>query len=481
MSLLDILRIPYITSPTEAEATAAVLNSRGLVDAVLTDDIDAFLFGATTLIRSKSTDTSTAASKDLVDVYEMSELQRTCKIDRNGLVFIALVAGSDYSLGLSQVGVDSAVKLAPVYGPKLVQLRWNGSINEFRNELHEELRTNKSNLLQRKKSSLEALPTSWPQAHSLDFFYNDSNHSPPQSELNRLQSQGDQFSSAIKQINYFHLWVWCRAEFGWSDAKCKLKLEKTLMDGLREWLVMDEVDQRTRNHADAGNEFSELSPPRGIKRFFTPTKAGNSSRMAALEDSKLVKEIVSSRMSNGSRRYKIKWDKSLDFLAFESTIREEDAMQNCVSRESTGVGDQHGLFGLSSRSYWTSDTDSEDIFSPLSTPTPSMPHKSTPNSLFDSQRTKLTSTHLNFTTDEKVLKTICPSMLLEFEMKRKTRTRSSKKRKVNEVVLDEKLTLKGKQSLLTPSKPSTSRFNPGSSSYWLLTEKFTPKKNIKEI
>ena len=38
-------------APGEAEAELAYLNSVGIIDAVLSDDVDTFLFGAKTVIR----------------------------------------------------------------------------------------------------------------------------------------------------------------------------------------------------------------------------------------------------------------------------------------------------------------------------------------------------------------------------------------------------------------------------------------------
>ena len=41
----------YSKAPGEAEAELAYLNSIGIIDAVLSDDVDNFLFGANTVIR----------------------------------------------------------------------------------------------------------------------------------------------------------------------------------------------------------------------------------------------------------------------------------------------------------------------------------------------------------------------------------------------------------------------------------------------
>lgn len=43
--LLQMFGLPYIIAPVEAEAQCAWLDSEGLVDGVITDDNDVFLFG----------------------------------------------------------------------------------------------------------------------------------------------------------------------------------------------------------------------------------------------------------------------------------------------------------------------------------------------------------------------------------------------------------------------------------------------------
>ena len=45
MELLQMFGLPYIIAPMEAEAQCAWLDSNGLVDGVVTDDNDVFLFG----------------------------------------------------------------------------------------------------------------------------------------------------------------------------------------------------------------------------------------------------------------------------------------------------------------------------------------------------------------------------------------------------------------------------------------------------
>ena len=61
--LLTMFGVPYIIAPAEAEAQCAWLDAEGLVDGVITDDSDVFLFGAKTVYRN------IFEAKKFVEVY----------------------------------------------------------------------------------------------------------------------------------------------------------------------------------------------------------------------------------------------------------------------------------------------------------------------------------------------------------------------------------------------------------------------------
>ncbi len=114
--LLSIFGMPYIIAPQEAEAQCAWLNSEGIVDAVITDDNDAFLFGAKTVYRH------VFESKKYVEVHSADRIQVHLGLDRRKLAELALLLGSDYTEGISGVGIVNALEIVTAF-PGLDGLR----------------------------------------------------------------------------------------------------------------------------------------------------------------------------------------------------------------------------------------------------------------------------------------------------------------------------------------------------------------------
>lgn len=104
--LLVLFGIPFVTAPQEAEAECAELLSRSLVDGIVTDDSDVFLFGGTRIYRHMFNE------KEIVECYLMSDLDRELGLDRDKLVQLAYLLGGDYADGLRGVG--------PVQGRELL-------------------------------------------------------------------------------------------------------------------------------------------------------------------------------------------------------------------------------------------------------------------------------------------------------------------------------------------------------------------------
>ncbi|KAL8346994.1 hypothetical protein RB601_003396 [Gaeumannomyces tritici] len=103
--LLRLFGIPYITAPMEAEAQCAELVQLGLVDGIVTDDSDTFLFGGTRVYKNMFN------GNKFVECYLSSDLEGDLSLGRPQLIALAQLLGSDYTEGLPGIGPVTAVEI----------------------------------------------------------------------------------------------------------------------------------------------------------------------------------------------------------------------------------------------------------------------------------------------------------------------------------------------------------------------------------
>ncbi|PWY97705.1 PIN domain-like protein, partial [Testicularia cyperi] len=107
--MLRLFGLPYITAPMEAEAQCAELVSRRLVDGIITDDSDVFLFGGTRIYKNMFN------NNKIVECFLLSDMERELGLDREKLVRLAYYLGSDYTEGLQGVGPVVAMELLALF------------------------------------------------------------------------------------------------------------------------------------------------------------------------------------------------------------------------------------------------------------------------------------------------------------------------------------------------------------------------------
>ncbi|CAI8613083.1 unnamed protein product [Vicia faba] len=111
VELAELLGIPVLKAKGEAEALCAQLNSEGYVDACITSDSDAFLFGAKCVIKSFSPN-----SKEAFECYNVSEIEAGLGLKRKHLIAIALLVGNDHDMsGVQGIGLDSALRFVQAF------------------------------------------------------------------------------------------------------------------------------------------------------------------------------------------------------------------------------------------------------------------------------------------------------------------------------------------------------------------------------
>ncbi|UNI23543.1 DNA repair protein rad2 [Purpureocillium takamizusanense] len=104
-ALLRLFGIPYITAPMEAEAQCAELVRLGIVDGIVTDDSDTFLFGGTRVYKNMFN------SNKFVECYLGVDLENEMSLSREQLISLAQLLGSDYTEGLPGVGPVTAIEI----------------------------------------------------------------------------------------------------------------------------------------------------------------------------------------------------------------------------------------------------------------------------------------------------------------------------------------------------------------------------------
>ena len=104
-TLLRHFGIPYITAPMEAEAQCAKLAELGLVDGIITDDSDVFLFGGKQCFKNIFNDAKYA------ECFLLTDIDRELSLNRERLISLAYLLGSDYTIGLPGVGPVVALEL----------------------------------------------------------------------------------------------------------------------------------------------------------------------------------------------------------------------------------------------------------------------------------------------------------------------------------------------------------------------------------
>ncbi|SCU99976.1 LAME_0G06744g1_1 [Lachancea meyersii CBS 8951] len=103
--LLTRFGIPYLTAPMEAEAQCAELLILNLVDGIITDDSDIFLFGGDKVYKNMFQE------KNYVEHYYGDMILKELGLDREKFIDLAQLLGSDYTAGVKSIGPVSAMEV----------------------------------------------------------------------------------------------------------------------------------------------------------------------------------------------------------------------------------------------------------------------------------------------------------------------------------------------------------------------------------
>jgi flap endonuclease-1 len=103
MNLLELFGIPYIMAPEEADSQCAHMINAGLVDYVITDDMDLLMFGCGKIIKNFTT--SDSKKMQLID---LKKVLSGLKMTMNSFIQLGILLGSDYADTVKGIGYVKA-------------------------------------------------------------------------------------------------------------------------------------------------------------------------------------------------------------------------------------------------------------------------------------------------------------------------------------------------------------------------------------
>ncbi len=111
--LLDLMGIPYVTAPSEAEAHCAYLCKRGIVRAVATEDMDALCFGAPVVLRNMN---ASQYKKVDIEEYNLEKILKGMGLEMDKFIDLCILMGCDFCGTLPNIGPKRGFELIKKYG-----------------------------------------------------------------------------------------------------------------------------------------------------------------------------------------------------------------------------------------------------------------------------------------------------------------------------------------------------------------------------
>jgi len=134
IELLDIFGIPFVIAPSEAEAQCVALENLGLVDGIITEDSDAFIFGAKAVYRNIFN------TQKYVEVYLAKDAEKLLGLAKEEMVALAMILGGDYTEGVKGVGIVNGMEILSAFSMKDV----GKGLELFNCWLHDDLQERKT-------------------------------------------------------------------------------------------------------------------------------------------------------------------------------------------------------------------------------------------------------------------------------------------------------------------------------------------------
>ncbi|WFD44161.1 hypothetical protein MPSI1_002827 [Malassezia psittaci] len=320
--MLNAFGTPYWAAPGEAEAELAWMNHSGIIDAVLTDDVDALMLGAQVVVRSRAWQEDRDTDEPVMaTVYDRR--QGEWRVDSDGMILAAMLSGGDYDTrGMAQCGIKTALSLSRCgYGsellsyfreaysatddPTLTSSKFEAFLLPWRQRLCTELRENRAKVLPRKLPKLADSISEYflvePIQRQILF-----NYAWPKTSCTRSESKKQLQSMLLRSpdIHLHEVASFAQTHFQWAPGTVLKRLSRLIFPGL----FMRELYQAAQKPCPKTLETKE-SPMSHISKIFaqfqahSPPKNHTSSRILQIHSSRTNKFEKEVRVSYDCTSY----------------------------------------------------------------------------------------------------------------------------------------------------------------------------------
>jgi DNA excision repair protein ERCC-5 len=232
INLIQLFGIPYVNAVAEAEAQCAALEELGLVDGIVTEDSDVFVFGGKTVYKNMFDD------QKYVEIYKANDAAKEMSLGRNQMVALAMLLGGDYTEGVKGVGIVNAMEVLQAFDmskgvkPGLLEFRkWlDGFDPSDADSRSSSMDTGSLSGIQKFHSSHKSararweMPSNFPADHILNAYLNPV-----------VDKSTQRFSWGVPDVD--NLVHFCARNIGWEASETKRMLDpimKRLQNGMRQ-------------------------------------------------------------------------------------------------------------------------------------------------------------------------------------------------------------------------------------------------------
>ncbi|RFU34646.1 hypothetical protein B7463_g1747, partial [Scytalidium lignicola] len=247
--LIELFGLPIHTAPGEAEAECALLQREGIVDAVLSEDVDTLMFGCGLTLRNWSCENRTGNHPPThVSLYDAEKTrQGRSGLDREGMVLVALMSGGDYNTeGVMGCGIKVACEAARAgFGKSLCQLSQSdvAGMDRWKNDLAHELQTNEKKYFRVKHKALK-IPENFPDRKVLSYYTH-----PVVSSSSRIKKLKDEICWN-REIDVTGLRLFVANAFAWINKLGAKKFIRGLAPALLVTKLRERSDRRDSGYGD---------------------------------------------------------------------------------------------------------------------------------------------------------------------------------------------------------------------------------------